>query len=199
MTLGDLGQTIGKLKAEGKGRKETGPLRGRVPQEVRDPVRLRGLRLPRPRALAGQQEGGAVGRLRPLHRRHLHLLRDHPARRAGGRHRAHGPGARHVGGQHHPGRRWRCSCSGSTTARPPSTRSIPRTTRCCCRASGPRPARPPTRPPRAARPGARRVVVLRIPRIGVPGPGHPRPLHRPQLLRATSRWCSPPSGRCSCS
>ena len=112
MTLQDLGQTIGKLKAEGKGRKEYGPLRGRVPQEVRDPVRLRGLRLPRPGALPGQQEGGAVGRLWPLHRRHLHLLRDHPARRAGGRHRPHVPDPRHVGGQHHPGRAWPCSCSG---------------------------------------------------------------------------------------
>ena len=107
--------------------------------------------------------------------RHLHLLRDHPAGRAGRRHRPHAPARRGVGGQRRPGRGRRHSCSASTTARPRSilstrrhyTALLPRIRHAQAERGGDGGA------PggRGRRPGPRRVVVLRVPRIGLPIPG----------------------------
>ena len=59
MTLPELQAEIGQRRAAGPAAEGMGPLRGGVAQEVRDPHRLLRLRAARPRALPGQQEGGA--------------------------------------------------------------------------------------------------------------------------------------------
>ncbi len=104
MTLPELGDEDPRPAGAGAGPQGVGPLRGGVAQEVRDPRGLPRLRPARARPLPGEQEGGALGRLRPLDRGHLRLLRAHPPRRAGRRHRDDEPVAVHVGRQRGAGR-----------------------------------------------------------------------------------------------
>ena len=172
-----------ELQAAGQAADRDRPLRRRVPQEVRD-------RRPPASSSACSGLGLSLGSKKEArsaafglsHRRHLRLLRAHPAGRAGGRHRHAAALARHVGRQRRAGRRR----GRPARAQPPRGRLRPArpvaTTRRSCprirraRAEAGAAARRRGRPGRPAARG--RVVVLRIPRWVAAHARPPRPLHR---------------------
>ena len=93
----------------------------------------------------------------------------------------------HVVGEHRAGRRGARPARAEPPRgglRSPRPHALPRARAARC-AGGRRGGRRRCGSP-VARPG--RVLVLRIPRIKLPLPGHPRPLHRARATWASSRW-----------
>ena len=156
--------------------------------------------------LARQPQGGALGRLRPLDRRDLRLLRassawaSRPATR-GSCLPSWPCGART---SCWAASRWCCSSLNQREAAPSirSTRAHYRAwlpqlpARAERRSRRPGRPRPVARGPPTAGAWSRAAVVLRIPRLAVASQ-HPRPLRGPAATSASSPWWSRPSRRSS--